>query len=187
MTNLTLPKLYWDPAVPIQSDKVREQFYQSLVNSYHGDLYRYAYWLSKDHQQAEDVVQETFLRAWRSLDKLRDVSSVKAWLFTIVRNENARLYRRYRPPMKNIEDYDVVDASTEVSSAVSRHELQSMIMSLDENFREPLLLQIIGGFSINEIADMLDMKLNTVLSRLFRARSLLKQRFGSPDGTDDFD
>lgn len=187
MTNLLLQKPYWNSTVPFNSDKVREQFYISLVNNYQADLYRYAYWLSNNQQQAEDVVQETFLRVWRSLDKLRDVSAVKPWLFTIVRNENARLYRRYRPPLDNIEDYDLADASTEDSSAISRQQLQSMIMSLSMEFREPLLLQIIGGFSVNEIADLLDMKLNTVLSRLFRARSLLKQRFGNQESPDDFD
>lgn len=64
--------------------------YEQLVQLYHADVYRYGYWLCKDPDIAQDLVQETFLRAWKSLDSLLDAGAAKAWLITIVRRENAR-------------------------------------------------------------------------------------------------
>ncbi len=61
--------------------------YEALVHALHGDIYRYAYWLCRDPQVAEDLVQETFLRAWKSIDSLLDDKAAKAWLITILRRE----------------------------------------------------------------------------------------------------
>ena len=72
------------------SDAARKKQFETLVGPLAPDLFRYAYWLARDRQLAEDVVQETMIRAWKSLDKLRDAGSVKHWLFTIVRREHAR-------------------------------------------------------------------------------------------------
>ena len=77
-----------------ESKKVR---YEKLVSAYYNDIFRYAYWLSKSKQVAEDITQETFLRAWRALDSLQNPGAAKAWLFTILRRENARLYEKKRP------------------------------------------------------------------------------------------
>ena len=63
---------------------------------YHQDMFRYAAWLSRDRTVAEDVVQESLLRAWKSLDSLRDGGAAKHWLLTIVRRENARHFERRR-------------------------------------------------------------------------------------------
>ncbi len=78
-----------------EGDKKRE--YRLLVESYTEDLYRYAVWLCKDPVNADDLVQETCLRAWKSLDKLKDREAVKPWLIRILRNEYARQFARYRP------------------------------------------------------------------------------------------
>ena len=59
------------------------------MQAYSKDLYRYGLWLTKDVQVAEDLVQETFLRAWKAMDSLKDPGAVKSWLFTIYRRENA--------------------------------------------------------------------------------------------------
>ena len=68
----------------------KEQGFESMVHAYSKDLYRYGYWLSRDSAIAEDLVQETFLRAWRAIDSLNDAKAAKSWLFTILRRENAR-------------------------------------------------------------------------------------------------
>ena len=70
--------------------------YEALVKALHADLFRYAYWLTHDKQVAEDLVQETFLRAWRALDSLKDEKAAKSWLITILRRENARRFERKR-------------------------------------------------------------------------------------------
>ena len=64
------------------SDARTSQF-EAMVNAYSKDLYRYGLWLTKDAQVAEDLVQETFLRAWKAMDQLKDPKAVKSWLFTI--------------------------------------------------------------------------------------------------------
>ncbi len=72
----------------------KEQGFESMVHAYSKDLYRYGYWLSKDSGIAEDLVQETFLRAWRAIDSLKDAKAAKSWLFTILRRENARRFEK---------------------------------------------------------------------------------------------
>ncbi len=127
---------------------------------------------------AEDLVQETFLRAWRSLDSLQNDKAVKAWLFTILRRENARQYERYRPELVDIEGQSVAESGeNEPDARMDRELLHNAINRLDSDYREPLLLQVIGGFSGKEIAEILNLNNNTVMTRLFRARSILKQEF----------
>ena len=63
----------------------KQRRYDSLVRALHGDLFRYAYWLSGDRAVADDLVQETLVRAWKSFDKLNDSKAAKGWLLTIVR------------------------------------------------------------------------------------------------------
>ena len=154
----------------------RKRRYEALVNEFYNDIFRYAYWLSKSRPLAEDLVQETFLRAWRSLDSLKNEAAAKAWLFTILRRENARLYEKYRPEMDDIDDYSVPDTQTdEPDQHMERALLYKAMNKLEAEYREPLMLQVIGGFSGEEIAEMLGLNNNTVMTRLFRARNKLKQ------------
>ena len=78
-----------------QSARVtREDRFNALIGAYMNDLFRYAYWLSGDRSIADDLVQETLVRAWKSLDRLNDPKAVKGWLLTIVKRENARRFER---------------------------------------------------------------------------------------------
>ena len=171
---------------PVIHGKNKQERYESLVGNLYQDVFRYALWITKNQPLAEDLVQETFLRAWRSLDSLEKDEAAKAWLFTILRRENARLYERYRPELVDIEDQSVADSSDqEPESKMERELLLSAIHRLDEEYREPLLLQVIGGFSGKEIAEIMDLNNNTVMTRLFRARNKLKQEFGLDSGDDE--
>ncbi|MDO8907706.1 MAG: sigma-70 family RNA polymerase sigma factor [Pseudohongiella sp.] len=156
-------------------DNSRKRRYETLVDSYYQDVYRYAYWLARNPAVAEDLVQETFLRAWRSFDSLQSEGAAKAWLFTILRRENARMYERYRPDMVDIDDVSIAeDDHNEPDQRQKLSELHEAIMKLEKEYRDPLMLQIVGGFSGKEIADILDLNNNTVMTRLFRARSKLR-------------
>lgn len=149
--------------------------YEALVNALHGDLFRYAYWLTHDKHVAEDLVQETFLRAWRSLDSLKDEKAAKSWLITILRRENARRFERKRFDMSEYEEASVMDTKTiSNEQEIENHWLREKIALMPEEYREPLVLQVIGGFSGEEIADLLSLNKNTVMTRLFRARNQLK-------------
>lgn len=162
--------------VTVLSDMANKQKrYEALVNAYHGDIFRYAYWLVHDHAVAEDIVQETFLRAWKSLDSLKEIAKAKSWLITILRRENARRFERKQFDLVDIDDHQVVDTQSQsTESNMEQQLIQRQILKLSTEYREPLLLQVIGGFSGEEIADILDLNKNTVMTRLFRARNQLK-------------
>ncbi|QTH63689.1 sigma-70 family RNA polymerase sigma factor [Psychrosphaera ytuae] len=149
--------------------------YEALVRAYSKDLYRYGYWLCKDANVVEDIVQETFLRAWRSLDSLKDEGAAKSWLITILRRENARRFERKQFDLVDIEEQELPDnISPDNEQDLEVHLLRRQIYKLEPEYREPLILQVIGGFSGEEIADILELNKNTVMTRLFRARNQLK-------------
>ncbi|WP_029408196.1 sigma-70 family RNA polymerase sigma factor [Thiomicrorhabdus sp. Milos-T2] len=154
----------------------KQRFFEQLVSAYANDLYRYAYWLCKQPPLAEDLVQETFARAWKSIDKLKDENAAKAWLITILRRENARLYEKYQPQLLEIEESLVADDyHNEPSHKLEKQQLHQIMLTLEDEYKEPLILQIMWGFSGEEIAAELGLKLATVNTRLFRARQQLKQ------------
>jgi len=154
----------------------KQRRYESLVNALHSDLYRYAYWLCQHPQVAEDLVQETFLRAWKALDSLKDEKAAKSWLITILRRENARRFERKQLDLVDVEDYALADQnSPDTEQEMENELLRRHIQMLAVEYREPLLLQVIGGFSGEEIAAILDLNKNTVMTRLFRARNQLKE------------
>jgi len=150
--------------------------YEALVKALHGDLYRYAYWLCHEKQVAEDLVQETFLRAWRALDSLKDEKAAKSWLITILRRENARRFERKRFDMSEYEEATITDTqSVTTEQQIENRWLRDKISQLPPEYSEPLILQVLGGFSGEDIAAMLDLNKNTVMTRLFRARNQLKE------------
>jgi RNA polymerase sigma-70 factor (ECF subfamily) len=159
---------------PDVSSKQRQ--FDALVRSLSGDLYRYAYWLCNEDALAHDLVQETFLRAWRSLDSLRDTAAAKAWLITILRREHARLYERKTPQFADVDDVDIADErDAHAPESVGEDGLiRAAMQRLDAKYREPLLMQVLGGFSCEEIARELNITPAAVMTQVFRARQKLK-------------
>jgi RNA polymerase sigma-70 factor (ECF subfamily) len=155
--------------------KAKHQRYEALVKAFHTDIYRYAYWLVKDRSVAEDIVQETFLRAWRSLDALNDEKAAKSWLITILRRENARRFERKQLDTVDIDDEHIHDDTQQADVDIHNRDLHRLLGGLSDDYREPLVLQLIFGFSGEEIAVQLGLNKNTVMTRLFRARSQLKE------------
>ena len=147
-------------------------------------MYRYAAWLRRDRAIAEDVVQEALLRAWKSLDALRDDAVAKQWLLTIVRRENARYFERRR---LDTVDVDNLTPSQEALLAEAPDEqldeLREAIYGLDDDYREPLVLQVLMGYSTNEIAEQMGLKQGAVLNRLHRARLKLKSLVQSEEAS----
>lgn len=155
---------------------IKQKRYEALVQVYHTELYRFAYWLCNDPTIAEDLVQETFLRAWRSLDALQDDKAVKPWLLTILRRENARRFERKQLDYADVENDTIVDTkSVTLDDEMEQTVIQRQINKLSVEYREPLLLQIVMGCSGEEIAEILELNKNTVMTRLYRARNQLKE------------
>lgn len=161
-------------------EPARQQRFDRLVAERRDDLYRYAVWLSRDPTLADDLVQEAMLRAWNSLDGLREDEAAKPWLLTIVRREWARAFERRR-----IETQDI-DALSAAESALlatvddpSLHDLRRAIFRLEDDYREPLVLQVMLGYSTKEIATLMGLTQAAVLTRLHRARKRLLERLDS--------
>lgn len=170
-----------DPTV-LSDMLTKQRRYDSLVRALHTDLFRYAYWLCGNKHVAEDITQETFLRAWRSLDSLKDDKAAKAWLITILRRENARRFERKQFDYSDVEQELLEDhLSSSTEDQTEQYWLRRQIGKLEMEYREPLLLQLIGGFSGDEIASLLELNRNTVMTRLFRARNQLKDALEKPD------
>ena len=166
---------------PVSSDmrKSRQEKYEILIDGLSGDLYRFAYWMCRDRVQAEELVQETFLRAWKSLDSLRDASSAKAWLFTIFRREYARQFERKRLELQDVEDLgDLPATQSGFDTTTEAYVLRRALARLPEDYREPLILQVLGGFSCDEIAETLGISSSAVMTRLFRSRKQMREMLG---------
>ena len=155
----------------------RRRRFDELVGVFHQDMYRYAAWLSRDKAIAEDVVQEALLRAWKSLDALRDESSAKQWLLTIVRRENARYFERKRLETVDIDNLTASQAALlAVEDDKELDDMRQAIYELEDDYREPLVLQVLMGYSTNEIAEQMELKQGAVLTRLHRARAKLAEK-----------
>jgi len=152
----------------------KQSRFVALVNAYSDDLYRFAYWLCHDKYQAEDLVQETMARAWRSLDSLHNDKAAKSWLFTILRRENARRFERTQAEFSAIDPESIADPVGNYSTSTEAFILRQSLARLENKYREPLLLQILGGFSCNEIAEHLEISTSAVMTRLFRAKQQLR-------------
>ena len=163
-----------DSSVLIDMNR-KQKRYEALVNVFSADLYRYAYWICHDVDIAQDLVQETCLRAWKNIDSLLDDKSAKGWLFTILRRENARRFERKQHPLVDIDDHEVAD-NADLNQEMDSELLIRKISTLADEYKEPLLLQLVAGFSAEEIGEQLNLNKNTVLTRLFRAKNLLKTK-----------
>ena len=161
------------------ADVGRKQRFDRLVGVWHRDMYRYAAWLCRDPAIAEDVVQEALLRAWKSLDGLRDDAAAKQWVLTIVRRENARYFERKRLETVDIDNLTASQAAMLAESSDSNlDDVRQAIYRLEDDYREPLVLQVLMGHSTKEIAELMDIKPGAVLTRLHRARNKLKDEIG---------
>src|SRR5271170_2072768 len=174
--------LYMNDAVGGNQRRAR---FQALCQALRPDLLRFAFWLSRDRALAEDVVQESMLRAWKAQDSLMDEGAAKPWLLTIIRREYARTFERKRVPTV---DVDELIAKEEPMLAAAEEqdlrELRAALFNLPIEYREPLVLQVLMGFSTAEIARELDLSGPAVLTRLFRARNRLRAAMGEKLGAD---
>jgi RNA polymerase sigma-70 factor (ECF subfamily) len=161
---------------------LKQSQFDALVRATSADLYRFGVWLCRNDALAQDLVQETYLRAWRSLDDLRDTKAAKAWLITILRREHARIYERKQVDMENLDDVVIDDQDSKSPDESTEDALiRAAMMKLEPKYREPLLLQVLGGFSCEEIARELKLSSAAVMTQLFRARQKLKVALGAAD------
>ncbi|PCI39630.1 MAG: hypothetical protein COB53_02915 [Elusimicrobia bacterium] len=157
------------------------------------EIYGSAMKMTRDVQKAEDLTATVFEKAWKAYDRFESGTNVRAWLYRIMTNSFINDYRRKqrRPDAVSMDDYENSDdfyifnklqhdgvRGVDGSKAVERfteQDVQKAIEELPEDFRLAILLCDMQGFSYEEIADMLDVPIGTVRSRLSRARKLLQK------------
>ncbi|HXX38620.1 MAG TPA: sigma-70 family RNA polymerase sigma factor [bacterium] len=157
--------------------------FEEMVTPHLDPLYRTALRLTGRPQDAEDLVQETYLRAWRSLHTYRPGTNPKAWLFRILHNAHIDRYRASTRTVQTVDEMEgqdpafVVQETPEsvVLSGVMDAEVRQALMALPEVFRSCLILADLEGFSYQEIADILGIPRGTVMSRLFRGRRAMRR------------
>ena len=162
---------------------------------YAPQLYSAALRMTRNPADAEDIVQETFLKAYRAYDTFTAGTNLKAWLYRILTNTYINKYRKQqrRPSeveLGELQDLYLFKRVGEASGAAQSAEEDMLdafvdegiieaLESLPENFRMPVLLADVEGFSYKEIAEMLDIPIGTVMSRLHRGRKALQRKLWS--------
>ncbi|MDO8970726.1 MAG: sigma-70 family RNA polymerase sigma factor [Saprospiraceae bacterium] len=156
-------------------NRVFEQEFVPLLDA----VYAFSYRLTGDRTQAEDLAQETFMKAWRFIERYSAETNAKAWLFRICRNAfiNEWRSRKTQPRTRDIEDPTVrlLPVAENPRNDRMGDEVMLAVNSLSENFRTVVLLDL-EDFTYEEIAAILDIPIGTVRSRLHRARNVLAKK-----------
>ena len=160
---------------------------------YMSSLYTAALRMTRNPADAEDLVQETYLKAYRGFATFKEGTNLKAWLYKILTNTFINSYRskKRRPEQTDLEDVEdlylyrrlggleAVSANRSAEEEVLEHftdeEMKAAVESLPEQFRLAVLLADVEGFSYKEIAEILDVPIGTVMSRLHRGRKALER------------
>jgi len=169
---------------------LRERFERDVLPLL-SSLYGAALRLTRNPADAEDLVQETYLRAFRGFAGFQEGTNLKAWLYRILTNSYINVYRKKQREPQTVEGPDDVDewylfdrlgarrvegsAEDEVLDRIPDADVKAALESLPENFRMPVLLADVEGFSYKEIAEIMDTPIGTVMSRLHRGRKALEK------------
>jgi RNA polymerase sigma-70 factor (ECF subfamily) len=154
------------------------QTVQRLVDEHYVALYRYAFRLTGSRADAEDLTQDTFCKAQLRFGQLRDLERVKPWLFSILRNEYLHKLRAEKQQHYVSLDgiADVPESLPESLPEVDSEQLQTALNELPEVFRTPIILFYFEDFGYREIAEQMELPIGTVMSRLARAKTFLRNR-----------
>lgn len=154
---------------------------ERLVECHLADVYRYAYRLTGNAADAEDLTQQVFLTAHRHVDQIRDASRAAGWLLRIARNTYFKQHRRQRPVTASSVAIDV-DWFPDQRSMVDRSDaqaIQAALDQLDDDHRQVILMFYFENLSYRQIASQIDVRIGTVMSRLSRAKSKLREVLAS--------
>lgn len=166
-----------------------EESFEQLFIPYADDLFTYAYHLASNEHNAEDLVQETLIKAYKAKNSFQEGTNAKAWLFTILKHTFFNEYnkKKRQPNEVDYEDFVVYhekddevvsmsssDLRTDIFDNILGDEVTLALSNLSDEFKEVILLCDVENFTYEEIASILDIPIGTVRSRLHRARTALK-------------
>jgi RNA polymerase sigma factor (sigma-70 family) len=177
---------------PLQnySEKEKYQIFDAEFMPHIDSMYNFAYRLTMDEDEAKDLVQDTYLKAFRFISSFQRGTNAKAWLFRILKNSFINDYRKKsKEPAKldyqevetfyNSDEADsdiTIDLRVETVQDMIGDEIANALNSLAVDFKAVIILCDIEGFTYEEMAKILDIPIGTVRSRLHRARNLLKEK-----------
>src|SRR3990170_1702484 len=177
------------PAAPPEDPALRERFEREVLPLL-SNLYGAALRLTRNPQDAEDLVQETYLRAYRGFGGFQEGTNLRAWMYRILTNTFINAYRKKQREPVTVQDDDIEDwylydrlggstveasAESEVLEKLPDEDVQRALEALPEGFRMAVLLADVEGFSYKEIAEIMDIPIGTVMSRLHRGRKALQK------------
>lgn len=168
------------------NDKIFEEEFLPQIDA----LYTFAYHLTYNEEDANDLVQETYLKAYRFIDKYIEGTNAKAWLFKILKNAFINQYRKKAKQPTKVDYEEIINFHDEEDTNFSSYmdlreemfqqmmgdEVTTAINTLPVDFRVVILLCDIEGFTYEEISKIVDIPIGTVRSRLHRARNMLKDK-----------
>jgi len=181
------------PSVQVKAENsgVSAWDFDSQVMPYLDSLYNTAYWMTRSAEDAEDLVQETYFKAYKYYDKFEEGTNLKAWLFKILKNTFINNYRRKKLEPRSVDFAEIedsferivrrdnndqaVDPESEFFTGVLDDDVRKALESLPYDYRMVVILADLEDFSYKEIADILDCPVGTVMSRLYRGRKLLEK------------
>jgi RNA polymerase sigma-70 factor, ECF subfamily len=176
-------------------DEPRKKTVELWVKTHATELYRFTALRVNSREEAEDLIQQTFINAYSSFDKFAPGTNEKAWLYTIlsnvIRDHLTKLSRR--PATVPLQDSDTLeelidtknDPEQQLLRKMDLEQLAQALASLPEPFAAPLLMHEVGNMKYDEIAKFLDIPIGTVMSRLYRARrALFETLVKQADSTD---
>ncbi len=160
---------------------------QQLIAKHHRTVYAFLCRMGAAAALAEDLTQETYAKAWLNVARIREASSLRAWLLTIARNELLQSARRSDPRAVSLDDASHVESKHEAAhEQLERHQenarLEVIVRGLDEPFRELIVLHYFHELSLSELAETLSLPLGTAKSRLSRAIEALRNDWSAIEG-----
>jgi len=169
--------------------------FERLVAEHSGDVYALLYRLTADGEEARDLTQETFLRAFQSINRFRGEANLKTWIYRIAVNQARNRWRWWRrrkrdvtvsldatderhtqPLGATLRNNDAVDPEQETLAHEREGQLREALLGLRQSYREAVILRDVEGFSYEEIADTLEISIGTVKSRISRGRLELRRK-----------
>ena len=175
------------------NDEEKNRIFNEEFMPHVDPMYNFAYRLTLDEDDAKDLVQDTYLKAYRFIESFEQGTNAKAWLFRILKNSFINDYRKKskQPPKVDYQEVETYYNSDDVDKPITTDlraetvkdmigdEISNALNSLDVDFRTVIILCDLEGFKYDEMAKILDIPIGTVRSRLHRARNLLKEKLSN--------
>ena len=179
-------------SVMTSAASARSQLFEEQAMEHIDKLYAHAMRKTGNSADANDLVQETYLKAFAAFDQFQQGTNIKAWLHRILENTYINQYRKqqnqpYYSPLEELEDWQLGDAESRTATSSRSAEAEAIdhlpasaikdaLQALPEDFRAAVYLVDVEGYSYQEVADIMDTPTGTVMSRLHRGRKILREQ-----------